>query len=347
MLLAWFRSEIAPYGTLGKYSRLMQFMDTQLRQDLKNVGVYIWTNQVKQAYGCGQEDDFHLRLLLYFVERKYLAPDELPALLRAVQSRRESFNEAMLALIRKLVVVKAGFDPSKPLDEPLAFLATPASLIDSLNVFLRTTPEYRALMAKWQRDKRQMPKDEPTEPPEPTDILEPILTDLIGTSFGWSDASSVTVKLHLPEAPVYTNTGPAEDQPGVYIWSSPLPERSPERQTGLPPFCYAIWAEADVEFQRRHFGRIVLEGKDLVQYCLWHAGLSESQRRQWDEFARSVTPAENLSQRLKAFRFEEENAPAEGQAEPFESHAETITSAIIKALEQPRDEPAATVPPSP
>jgi len=333
MLLGWLRSEIAPYGTLNKYGRLMQFIDTKLRRDIKNLSVYMWTGKIRQAWETDGREDLAVRVLLYFCEREYLRPEQLPVLLRAVQAEGGGLNARALEIVRDIVASKAGLDPSGPLDEPLAFLATPESLVGSMNAYLRTTAEYRALMAKWQRDKRQSPDQAPSKAPEPTDALEMIVSDLIGIHPSGPGAASVSVKLNLTVKPVYTNAEKAENQPAVYQWSSAISGRTSDRTSGLPPVCYAVWAEPDEQFQKAHFGKIVFHDEDLVEYCLWHLGLGDSERRQWDEFARSLAPDQDLLKRLEAFRFDNEKTPDEGHKESPESHAAKIIARIAKSLE--------------
>ena len=68
-------------------------------------------------------------------------------------------------------------------------------------------------------------------------------------------------------------------------WARPLPDRS-----SLPALCYAIWADADEDFQKAHFGKVILAEGDLFLYCAWRVGLTEAEATEWDAALAECTP---------------------------------------------------------
>jgi hypothetical protein len=74
----------------------------------------------------------------------------------------------------------------------------------------------------------------------------------------------------------------------------------------IPAFCFAIWSEPDADAQRRLFGRTALDDRLLIEYCLWHSGLTPSEGKEWDDFVQTLTNDAKSQQKLTAFRFSHE-----------------------------------------
>ena len=127
--------------------------------------------------------------------------------------------------------------------------------------------------------------------------------DLIGTVIDPSspgDGDHLTVKLSLSAAPVHSN-GKWDETKNEMIWESGLEER--DKATRLPVFCYASWCEPNKNFQEEHFGRAILDGDDLLKYCVWRDSLEDPQALAWDAFLASLQRGEALTNKLEAFRF--------------------------------------------
>ena len=102
------------------------------------------------------------------------------------------------------------------------------------------------------------------------------------------------------------------------LWESDLEERT--NAVRLPVDCYASWSQPDERFQSEHFGKVVLEGEKLTQYCLWRGGLDENQGREWDALLADLKPEEVIG-RIDSFRFSGEpgnlqkDQPSKSQAD--------------------------------
>ena len=151
------------------------------------------------------------------------------------------------------------------------------------------------------------------------------------------------VDLHLPQAP-YSSNGDWNES-GVLQWRERL-AKSDERKVSLPNSLYAMWSNPNVDFQEKHFGRVVLDDEDLLEYCEWRPGLSKKQGRQWDKFVRSLRPGEALIQSLNDFKFKGE-ADRTAILKPSEvkwSIASSVVSVIVHALEEAPEEEEVTSP---
>ena len=56
-----------------------------------------------------------------------------------------------------------------------------------------------------------------------------------------------------------------------------------------PAICYALWAEPDVTAQTEQFGKIFLNGKNLMGYIAWLKGLTAEEAAQWNSFLKTLT----------------------------------------------------------
>jgi hypothetical protein len=75
-----------------------------------------------------------------------------------------------------------------------------------------------------------------------------------------------------------------------------------------PKFCFAVWNEPNDEVQRKLFGTVAIDGKELLSYCLWHETLSNQEIQEWDAFVLTLKPDESPLARLKNFRFSNQAA---------------------------------------
>ena len=145
----------------------------------------------------------------------------------------------------------------------------------------------------------------------------------------------MTVLLKLPQEPFQTN-GAWNKETSSTEWSCGY------RGSPLPTMCYAFWADPCREFQTKHFGRVVLDGYNLAEYCLWRASLTVAEGRQWDGFIQTLTPVPASVEQLKAFRFAHEppykpaaSNPAETQPAEPTPHSQRGANMIVLELEQP------------
>ena len=116
--------------------------------------------------------------------------------------------------------------------------------------------------------------------------------------FGQTD--HLVVRLSLPAAPVHSN-GRWDEALKQVVWETDIEGRT--NASHFPFSCYASWAQADPEYQKEHFGKVVLTGDELTQYCLWRSSQDQQEGGEWDAFIASLQPGSGLVERVDAFRF--------------------------------------------
>lgn len=112
---------------------------------------------------------------------------------------------------------------------------------------------------------------------------------------GFDNSTTVNLTLKVGAKPTLTN-GKWEDDAKTVSWQ--VEATTPP---GLAPALFAVWSEPNEEFQKAHFGRVLLT-ETLVYYNDWHAGLEDGDRKRWDEFVGGLTPAKPLAEALTAFQ---------------------------------------------
>jgi len=170
----------------------------------------------------------------------------------------------------------------------------------SLNKFLRETDEYQEMLKDWEQDQQ----DNNETPPEPTRIIGALVMRALGVTFPNPDR--VTVRLKLPGEPAITNGNWNPDSRQVEWSKAVLPHAAtlPE----FPVLLHAVWSEPHAERQNKVFGRVLLKGRPLVEYCLWFEGLSQAEAKEWEDFLSTLNPGDDFEAQLKAFHFENAEA---------------------------------------
>lgn len=102
---------------------------------------------------------------------------------------------------------------------------------------------------------------------------------------------------------------------------------------------YEIELEPCVDYQTRHFGRIVLKGEDLAQFCLWYCGLSNSEADIWDRFVDSLEPGSELADRIKHFTFPGEQDVKDPESPP-PSLADRAKYPLLESIAAEDDPPS-------
>lgn len=273
---------------------LKEFFNSHVRRDLLNLSLYLWTA------GLSRQDDhnpeFLVRVMQYLVERGYFSYEELPALMRAASDSRRDDGKHMQEILRQKLVARARDDLFA---DSLEFLATPESLEHSLGKYLETTLEFQQLLSEWQEKLR----DDPTlARPDPFDVLGLYSEDLLPGAI-LEGGDQLTLGLKTGREPVATNGDWSAEEQRV-SW----PDQFLPRPGQPPQLSYAAWDQPDAAAQESHFGKVVLQGESLVDYCLWYHGLTEAEQEEWDAFVKTLSPGEELPDALKAFRFRHEPA---------------------------------------
>jgi len=290
LFVGWSRMEL---GRERGYDKLRQFLDVDFRRDLKNLGTYWWEGQLASGYKTNADEEFIVRFGQYLVERGYFKIGEIPGLFRAVSGDNP---QVLLHQLQRLVARKMGVPETEPVPASLAFLADETIMEKSFDKYLAGTDQYRARLKQWKADKKLKPD---TKRPEPSEVANDALGNLVAFDlFGQPD--HLAVRLSLPSTPVHSN-GRWDEALKQVVWETDIEDRT--NASHFPFFCYASWAQADPEYQKEHFGRVILTGDELTQYCLWRSSQDRRAGDEWDTFVASLQPGTGLVEKLDAFRF--------------------------------------------
>jgi len=324
LLIGWFRAEI---GKEPDFVKLHDFLDTNLRQDLKNMVLYAWTDDAVARCGENAEGEFAARALQYLRERGYLSAKNLPRLVR-VMSNAEEQPEAMLSMITRVLATKMGVPEDKPVPECLAFLADPQRVEASFEAYVRTTDLYKKALEEWEQDESKEPG---AKPPEPRDVVGELVFGQFFPLYVFASPDKVQVRLVCGTEPFDTN-GKWDADTGGVTWEHTL-----ATDRSLPAFSYAAWSEPNAETQTKRFGRVILTDQKLAEYVVWYQGLSPAEAAIWDAFLAKCEPNEQLRKRIEAFRFPNDPPLDSDEAnEKPTSLADTARDLILKGLEADR-----------
>jgi hypothetical protein len=311
LVIGWTQTEL---GRERGYKKLRQFLDEDFRRDLKNAGLYLWAGEVSTFSDTNAPEEFIARFCQYLFERGYLKLSDAPELYLIIKDGGD--DSAPLRLIQRLTAEKMGIPAAEPLPKSFAVLNDASALKESWEHYLARSDLQRAKVKEWERKKKTDPK---LEPPKPLNAMDDLFADLLDGSGGELD--HLTVKLALDHAPSHTN-GKWRD--GQVVWEANL---EPDR--ALPALCYASWSNPDVQFQTARFGRVILAGDELTQYCLWQSGLGGEQGHEWESFLAGLQAGPELKKKLAAFQFAAESV-AKGKQNQLEIGRKLLSDALGK-----------------
>lgn len=297
LLAGWMDAEL---GREPNFPKLKKFLDKDLRRDLRNLAAYSLASEL-----CGESQtppsrEFLVRIGQYFYERGYFSPQEIPTLLRALCDD----PKPLFVCIQRFLARKMGIADDQPLPASFGFLDTPERLIASCEKYVRSTELFRKRHDASNLQKKD--KDRITDPPEESPQDEGILLvselayGVMGFYLNFNDYDSLCVKLFSGEKPYVTN-GKWDEKTAAVTWDSGVSNDAEDHL--LPVVCFALWSTPDGEFQKMHFGKILLTGSDLAEYAFWYRSLKPEEAKEWDRFLDGLKPGPDLAAGVKAFRF--------------------------------------------
>ena len=290
-IVGWSQAEL---GREPGYGQLHQFLNVNLRHDLKNLSLYWWEGQLVSSYKTNASEEFTIRFCQYLIERGYFTLGEIPNIFN---NGSPDDPQPLLRRIQRLVADKMGVPETEPVPAALTFLADKTMLENSFSNYLAGTEAYRARLKEWENDKNPKPD---AVPPNPTDMVGDAFRMLIDLDQFGDTPDHLAVRLALPRPPLQSN-GRWDEALKQVAWDTDIEGRT--NATRLPVFCYAIWGQANEEFQKAHFGKVALAGDNLTQYCLWRTDQDVRHGSEWDKFLEDLKPGPELMKRLDAFRF--------------------------------------------
>jgi hypothetical protein len=317
LFVGWSQAEL---GQEPGYGPLRQFLDENFRRDLKNLAAYLWQGEVAGSCRTNAAEEFLFRFGQYALERGYFTSAEIPALFQGLS---ENDHQTLHALVQKLVAWKMGVPETGPMPAALAFLADDASLSQSLDRYLAGTDLYQARLKQWEEDKKLKPD---LQRPEPSELVDRALGNLIDPD-PIGEADHLTVRLSLPAAPVRSN-GRWDAARQQVVWETDIGDKA--NTSHFPVYCYAHWAQPDLDYQTKHFGRVILTRDELTQYCLWRNSLEADRGREWDAFVANLQPGSQLRAELDAFRFTGEPLPMETNGQEKVASPSTFPRELLK-----------------
>jgi len=298
LVIDWLEFEL---GSNANFERLKAFCNAELREDVKNLVVYMWmVNRIHDS----QEKDLAARMLLYLYEREYFTITDISNI--AASTDQEAW---ILSYVRRLIAKKLGYSNAEEAGKELAFLQDQNTVQQSASRFLASPKMYkRVLQAARAKSGDPNLVISPKLFDDFNDIGEEMFegygieleTLFIRFDIFGGSPDKVNVKLDCPRKPFETN-GEWDEATRQVSWSSRITDEK------LPFMCYATIGEPNAEFQKKHFGRVILEDEELVEYSFCYKVLKEDQSGEWDEFLVSLDPNQEVESRVESFRFQ--NAP--------------------------------------
>ena len=294
LITGWSQTEL---GREPGYAQLHQFLNVDLRRDLKNVSSYWWEGELVSNYKTNASEEFAVRFGQYLFEHGYFTLGEFPGLVGELSGKD---SQVLLRRVQRLVARKMGVAENKPVPALLAFLADETMIEKSFTNYLAGTDAYRAKLKQWEEEKKLKPD---AKQPEPPDVVGDAFKNLVEFELFGGQPDHLAVRLSLPSPPVHSN-GRWDETLKQVIWDTDIEGRT--NAARLPFSCYASWVQVNEEFQKSHLGKVALTGDELTQYCFWRSSQDAQRGGEWDAFLAGLKPGTELLAKFDAFRFSDE-----------------------------------------
>lgn len=288
LVIEWLEMEL---GNHPDFETLQNFCNGQLRADLKDICIYTWMDS---RVSDPNSDEAPYRIMQFLYEREYFTLDDI-ARLTAIPDD----GDAILSFIRQIIARKMGYENEDAVSKELSFLANGENALKSLHRFIRNSDTIRNIMA-------DIPEPEKKKQDEldPNDIIEQVMqyyeidfdTFFLG---GISSRDQVNVILNVSHKPYETN-GQWDPEKQQITWTRKIGR---DGQVDIPFFCYTAFAKPNEGFQKKHFGKIIIQDESLGTYCLWYKNLTAKQQQEWDQCLRTLKGQPDIWKTLEAFRF--------------------------------------------
>ena len=287
LVIEWLEMEL---GHHPNFAQLKTFCTTQLRSDLKNICTYTWLGS-RMPEPNSNEAAF--RVFQYLYEREYFTLDDVARLATSPEDERVYF-----AFARRFIAQKMGYENEEAIAKILSFLANEENILKSVQQFILTSDTIQTIV------KSHCEKENQEAPTEPEKIMEIVMQhyeiepDIFFIDI-FPENDKVNVKLSLPHKPSETN-GQWDENKRQVTWSRKIRR---DKIVDLPFLCYAVYTQPNEEYQKEHFGEIILSDEKLPTYSFWYKGLTDKQQQEWDRFLDPIKNLVGLDGKLKAFRF--------------------------------------------
>lgn len=279
------------------YASLKEFCDQSLKKDLANLSIYCQRLFLfdKNSEDGKSEEDILLRMAQYLHERNYFEIEELPMIFRALnESDSDKGAKNNMIHLKHFVAKKMGYSSGK-IPESLDFLSDPKMVEISWNKYIESTSQYRTEM-----ESKKL-SDPNSNLPSGGEWLVKQVTNKIGFEICLFGCEEVHLKLTLQcGTEPYDTNGLWSPEHKTIGW-----DEKREKHKQYPALLYAIWSQPEDSFQTKHFGKIILKGKALGEYCLWQNGLTPDEGKAWRRFLTELKPDKNLPTQITGYSFTE------------------------------------------
>ena len=301
LIIDWLEFEL---GDNPNFEKLRVFCNEELREDAKNLTVYMWMgNRISDS----PEEDTMVRMLLYLYERDYFTVGDISSFVAS--TNQEAW---ILSYIQRLTGRKLGYSNTEEIIGELEFLKDKNAAQQSVSRFLKSPKMHDKVLqeARERSGDRNLIID-PNWFDDPNNIGDFLLekhdiemeTFFLDFELFGGNPDKINIKLDCPRKPFETN-GEWDEDTKQLSWS----ERIEADQ--LPFVCYATIGSPNGAFQIRHFGKVILTDEQLSPYAFWYEGLSKKQKEEWDGFLVSLDPNEDTQSKVKSFRFRDAPQPS-------------------------------------
>ena len=300
LLIGYLETEL---GKEKEFPKLRKFMNTELRKDLKNLSVYSYLAactsrlnwlELKKGDSDTLAGEVLARVVAYIIERQYIEPSDVP-LFKRIFTADEAQAKKLLDKALKHIVPKAGITDAKFIANLASLLTDEKKLEASLEAYLQTTPQYKKII-KERKPANGDAADEGTSAVKLVFVAQ--LKKIVHLRLDFGGTPRLEIQLALPAEPAGTN-GKWNAKERTVTWKGSLTKRD-GKTTFLPEICYALWPGPDEKFQKAHFGKVILTGEPLLNYCLWRKGLADDEAKLWDAVLMKHKPGEDLEAAVKA-----------------------------------------------
>jgi hypothetical protein len=292
-------------------AKLRDFCRNGLKDDAENLALYFRLGAIVESNSVTY-DELPMRCMQYLLERDYFdSSDVQPLLPRGGNISKEQ----TIGLIRKVLSKKVGYCDPNSAASFLNFIADKQKIENSLQNYFVTTADYERL---WEI-KREKECDPNTLPPDVAALFSEKLDFHLEL---WPPKHIVEVRIKCHSEPFYTN-GAWDANTADTSWDLDL-----THETFMPAFLYCSWSQPNEDFQREHFGKIVLTGENLAGYCSWRENLSKDKARQWSTFVGELNPTNGLEEKIQQFRFSEKQQTTDSSSD------ERIRDLLLSGLRQ-------------
>ena len=335
--IAWLDSE---FEGDPDFVDIRKFVDEVIRDDLWNMALYMWGFDNFAPLMQQSSDDEDLledlvaRFVAYLAERDYFDPLDLDRFfVGTIAADEDDDMGPILDFIARALASKMGVPADQPLPGPLAAMRDDVEKYEqSFDVFVHDSVVIHQMIEGWD-DPPQIRVDVESDQSSIAGQLSEFVF-MPGIGFTGGNGHRLDVTLHLPGEPLETNGD--WDEEGTVKWRAEV-SAPDEIRASLPDVLFAVWAEPEVAFQTKHFGKVVLDENELGEYLMWKVALNEEQAREWDRFVKKLRPGPNLVTDLNAFCFRSERETCD-EMDDGDKLAHSVNADIVRSL-QPKPKP--------